>query len=61
MNNQRVSQLVQITPVEVAPNDLFLVTDISAHESKKMTADDLSIYISVSGSINALTAIIAQW
>ncbi len=60
LQNKKASQLVFITPSEVMPNDLFYVVDVSAHESKKMTAADLSAYLNASGSLFAVHAINAD-
>lgn len=51
MSNKRVSELTPLASVDVAPDDLFLITDISALESKKITAADLETYILSNGSI----------
>jgi hypothetical protein len=57
IGNKRTTQLVPITPAEVVSNDLFYIIDISAHESKKMTASDLALYLNSSGSLFAIHAI----
>ena len=45
MGNKRVSELSPITAAEVAVNDLFLLADVSAIESKKLTATELGVYL----------------
>lgn len=50
MANEKVSQMTALTAAEIAPDDLFLVGDVSAHESKKMTADELLLFVEASGS-----------
>lgn len=42
--------MTALTAAEIAPDDLFLVGDVSAHESKKMTADELLLFVEASGS-----------
>jgi len=56
--NKRVSQLVELTSNEIQPNDLFLIIDATARESKKIKASELEIYLQGSGSfvMNADTA-----
>ena len=58
MANKRVSELSLITAAEVAPNDLLLVADVSAIESKRMYLSQLGTYVStfVSASMSASTA-----
>lgn len=64
MANKRVSELSPITAAEIAGGDLLLLADISAVESKKLSADELIDYVqsaitaSATSSIsqNALTA-----
>jgi len=56
MSNKRVSQLVELTAGEVSSNDLLLIVDSSARESKKLQAGQLLSYIVASGSFNATTA-----
>lgn len=50
MPNEKVSQMTSLSAGEIAPDDLFLVGDVSAHESKKMTADQLLLFVEASGS-----------
>lgn len=56
MGNKRVSQLVELTANEVANDDLFLIIDSSAHESKKIVVGDIFTYLNASGSILAVHA-----
>ena len=49
--NKRVSQLIELTSAEVANDDLFLIIDSSAYESKKIKVNNLSAYLNASGSI----------
>jgi hypothetical protein len=60
MGNKRVSQLVSLTPSEVVNNDLFLIIDTSARESKKITISDISTYLNVSASITAYSSIFSD-
>lgn len=59
MANERVSQLLEIYAGDLALNDLFLVTDMSQHESKKLELTQLMAYIEASGSFTAVTAVTA--
>lgn len=45
MANKRVSQLAPITVLELSPTDLFLLADVTANESKKLTLGDLTTYM----------------
>lgn len=56
MGNKRVSQLVELTTAEVQPDDLLLIVDSSAKESKKIQAQNLIDYLNSSGSILAVHA-----
>lgn len=58
--NKRTTQLVELTALEMAADDLLYVVDISAVESKKMTVDQLSAYLSISGSLSVPHAILAD-
>lgn len=58
--NKRVSQLVELTAAEVQKDDLFLIIDTSARESKKIQAQDVSAYLNASGSILAIHAIMSD-
>jgi hypothetical protein len=59
-NNKRVSQLVELTYSEVQLNDLLLIIDSSAKESKRIQVSDLAVYLNSSGSLEALHAIFAD-
>lgn len=60
MANKRVSELAQITSVELTSADLFLLADVSAQQSKKLTLADLSSYIlnggNITGSFNGTSS-----
>lgn len=60
MPNKRVSQLVELTTAEVQPDDLFLIIDTSARESKKIQAQDVIAFLNASGSITAIHAELAD-
>lgn len=51
MSDQRISQLVRLPRVAIAPGDLLPITDLSASETKKVTVRDL-----VAAGIALLTA-----
>lgn len=53
MANERVSQLQDLFDYDVQPNDLFLVTDVSKRESKRMEVGQFLSYIERSGSFFA--------
>jgi len=53
MANERVSQLNELLASELSTNDLFLITDMSLKESKKLELSQLIIFIQASGSFNA--------
>jgi hypothetical protein len=53
MANERVSQLQDLLASDVQPNDLFLVTDVSQRESKRMEVSQLLLFIESSGSFFA--------
>jgi hypothetical protein len=57
MANKRISQLTSLTATEVQPVDAFVIVDISTLETKKITAAELSAYMSLSGSVYAVHAI----
>jgi hypothetical protein len=46
MANKRISELVQITAPDVSTDDLLLLADITAHESKKLRLGDLNTFLS---------------
>jgi hypothetical protein len=56
MANERVSQLTAIVASEMSPDDLFLVTDTSARESKRLSAEQLLLFVEASGSFDVLHA-----
>jgi hypothetical protein len=58
VGNKRVSQLVELTSDEIQPNDLFLIIDATARESKNIKVSELEIYLQGSGSIvtNAISS-----
>jgi hypothetical protein len=56
MANEKVSQMTGLTAAEIATDDIFLVGDISAHASKKITADQLLTFIESSGSFVAVSS-----
>jgi len=60
MANEKVSQLVELTAGEIASEDVFMVGDMSAHESKKTTAAQLLLFVETSGSFAAATAVLAN-
>lgn len=60
MGNKRVSQLVELTANEVASDDLFLIIDSSAHESKKIEVQNIFTYLNASGSLLAVHALFAD-
>jgi|ERR1035437_2531717 hypothetical protein len=60
MANEKVSQMTSLTAAGLAPDDLLLITDISAKESKKMTAADFLIYIESTGSFFASNATLSD-
>ena len=59
IGNKKVSQLIELTPTEVSTDDLFLIIDSSAKESKKIQASNLIAWLNGSGSIYATNAILA--
>lgn len=58
--NKKVTQLVALTATEVAADDLFYIVDVSAKESKKIQADELAMYLSISGSLYVISATYAD-
>ncbi len=60
VNNEKVSQLVPMAPIDIAPGDLFFIADISNHESKKLAASDLLVYVGLSASFIATHATTAD-
>ena len=53
MANEKVSQLTPLTAGEISPTDLFLISDLSSKESKKLEASQLLLYFEVSGTFNS--------
>ena len=49
-NNVKISQLVELTAGEVKSDDLLLIIDVHAKESKKIQASSLASWLNVSGS-----------
>lgn len=60
MANKKISQLNTLTGVEVTSNDVFCIVDTSAIETKKITAAQLASFLSISGSVWAYHAIVAD-
>jgi hypothetical protein len=60
MGNKRVSQLVELTADAVSIDDLFLIIDTSARESKKIAVQNLFTYLNASGSLLAVHATFAD-
>lgn len=58
-NNERVSQLIELFATDLQSEDLFLVTDMSQRESKKMEMGQLLLFIESSGSFNAYSSVLA--
>ena len=58
IGNKRVSQLTSLTSTEVQPDDLLLIIDVTARESKNITVSALEVYLQGSGSLveNAISA-----
>ena len=51
MSNKRVSELVPLTWADIAVNDLFLISDVSVIQSKKISVEDLLNYVNIDGNI----------
>lgn len=49
--NKRVSQLVELTSAEVQSDDLLLIIDSTARESKRIRASEFAIWLEGTGSI----------
>lgn len=45
MANKRISELVQITAPDMSIDDLLLLADVTAHESKKLRLGDLNAFL----------------
>jgi len=61
MANKRVSELTQITTGELNSADLFLLSDVSTNESKKLTLGDLNTYILTGGNLTGSFYGTASW
>lgn len=55
-NNERVSQLIELFAADLKSEDIFLVTDMSQRESKKLELGQLLLFFENSGSFNAFNA-----
>jgi hypothetical protein len=55
IENKRISQLTQMSSEEIQPNDLLLIIDTTAHESKNMTVLDFETYLHGIGNITTLS------
>lgn len=60
MANERVSQLVDLLASDIQPDDVFLVTDMSQRESKKLEVGQLLLFIENSGSFFAYHSTISD-
>ena len=60
IGNKRVTQLVELTSNEVIPEDLFLIIDVNANESKKIRVSELGVWLQSSGSFYAIRALLAD-
>lgn len=60
MPNERVSQLTELFAPEITTDDIFLVTDVSQRESKKLEVGQLLLFIESSGSFLAYHAVNAD-
>jgi hypothetical protein len=61
MANKRVSELTQISTGDLNSSDLFLLSDVSANESKKLTLGDLNTYILTGGNLTGSFYGTASW
>lgn len=61
MPNEKVSQMTALTAAELALADLFLITDVSAIESKKISVGDVLTYIEATGSFHITNAVSASF
>jgi hypothetical protein len=59
--NKRLSELNELLYNQVEANDLFLISDISEVESKKITAESLRMYASNTGSISGSLYGTSSW
>jgi len=60
MANEKVSQMPSLSAAEASVNDLLMIVDTSALESKKISMGDVITFISATGSFTATTAVSAQ-
>lgn len=61
MANRRVSELNELLNTQVAANDLFLITDVSAVESKKIQASELRTFAMNGTASYALACLTASY
>jgi hypothetical protein len=60
IGNQRVSQLVELTANEVVPQDLLLIIDVNANESKRIQVSELGLWLNESSSFYVVHALLAD-
>lgn len=60
MANEKVSQMPSLSAAEASVNDLLMIVDTSALESKRISMGDVITFMSSTGSFTATTAISAQ-
>jgi len=60
MANEKVSQMPSLSAAEASVNDLLMIVDTSALESKRISMGDVITFISSTGSFTATTAVSAQ-
>lgn len=56
IGNKKITDLIGLTSIEVQPNDLFVIVDITANESKKIQISDVANWLNMSGSFHILNA-----
>jgi hypothetical protein len=61
MGNLRVSELTQMAVGDLTPADLFLLSDTSAQQSKKLTLGDLNGYLLAGGNLTGSFYGTASW
>ena len=61
MANARISELAPIVANQLTSQDLLLVSDVTAYESKKLTFGDLSTYILSGGAVSGSFYGTASW
>jgi hypothetical protein len=59
-NNERVSQLIELFAADLHSEDVFLLTDMSQRESKKLEMGQLLLFIESSGSFSAYNSAFAD-